>query len=1111
MATLVLSAAGAAIGGSLGGTVAGVSAAAAGRMAGAVIGRSIDQRVLGSGSDPVQTGHVDRFRIAQSIDGAPIPRVFGRMRLGGTVIWASDFVEHSTTSGGGGGKGSPSRPQTTTYAYTVSLAIALCEGTVSSLTRVWANGEEISTNDMSLTLYTGAEDQQPDPLIEASKGAGNAPAYRGTAYVVIENLDLQPFDNRLPQLSFEVVAAEPETSPEFSADLSQIVPGVALMPGTGEYALSPAIVHLRDDNGGRWPANRTSYSGQSDFSTSVQALQDALPKAKAVSLIASWFGNDLRCADCTIRPKVETSDADGQEMAWRVAGLSRGVAQRVPVDDNGRPVYGGTPDDASVVAAIRDLTARGLQVMFYPFTLMDQLAGNGLPDPWSDDPNQPPLAWRGRITTDIAPGRVGSADQTAAAGAQVAQFFGTAKASDFAVLDGQVVYSGPAEWGMRRFILHYAALAAAAGGVESFCIGSELRGLTQIRDHLGFPAVTQLQNLAAEVRSLLGDQVKLTYAADWSEYSGYQPADSPGDKYFHLDPLWADPEIDFIGIDNYMPLSDWRDGHDHLDAAFGSIYAPEYLQSNIAGAEMFDWYYASDLDRAAQIRTPITDGVYNEPWVWRTKDIRSWWENEHHNRIAGQRQPNATPWVPQSKPIRFTELGCAAIDKGTNQPNKFLDPKSSESAMPYFSTGARDDLIQLAYLQAMTRFWGDCANNPLSSVFAQPMVDMDHAYVWAWDARPYPAFPAYREHWSDGENYARGHWLNGRVGSRTLASVVRQICLDAGVVQIDVSRLFGVVRGYVVDRLGDARAALQPLMLRHGFDVVDIKGTLHFISRSAVMPKNIPADALARHRSLDTAVEQFRSAEADLSGRVRVRFAEGDGDHALLSEEAVLPDDTTHAITTNDLAMIMGRGEAQSVAQRWLAEARLARAGIRFALPPSLQSVSVADVVSLPTIPGHWRIDRLERAGGQLAEATRTDPGLHAPAPGAEFSPHVTSPEPVLPVSLLFMDLPLLTGNEDPISPRIAATKRIGHWPGPVAVHGSLSDDNYHLKGMVHHPTIAGTLYADLAAHAAGRWDRANVIEVQLTFGNLQSRDRLAVLNGANTAVIGDGTPDAGR
>ena len=108
---------------------------------------------------------------------------------------------------------------------------------------------------------------------------------------------------------------------------------------------------------------------------------------------------------------------------------------------------------------------------------------------------------------------------------------------------------------------------------------------------------------------------RIGYAADWSEYFGHQPGDGSGDVFFHLDPLWADPEIDFIGIDNYIPLSDWRDGFEHADAAEGwpAIYDRAYLQANIAGREGFDWFYASAADRSAQIRTLITDGAASKP------------------------------------------------------------------------------------------------------------------------------------------------------------------------------------------------------------------------------------------------------------------------------------------------------------------------------------------------------------------------------------------------------------------------------------------------------------------------------------------------------------------
>ncbi|MEO9575991.1 MAG: hypothetical protein ABJ263_02010 [Tateyamaria sp.] len=351
MATVLLSAAGAAIGGSVGGTVLGLSSVAIGRAVGATLGRVIDQRLMGQGSDVVEHGKVDRFRLSNSGEGSAISQLYGRMRLGGQVIWASDFLETVTTSGGGGGKGAPKTRETRTYSYSVSLALAVCEGEITSIGRVWADGEEISVNDLNMRVYAGAQDQLPDPLIEAIEGQGLVPAYRGTAYVVIENLALGDFGNRVPQLSFEVV--RPEQPGQFDAEeeMTRAVQAVALMPGTGEYALATTPVTYVDGDRGRWSANVNTPAGQSDFSVSLNNLGDELPNCEAASLIVSWFGNDLRCGLCELKPKVERKDIEGKNMPWVVSGLNRASVEQVDeVDD--RPVYGGTPSDASVAQAI---------------------------------------------------------------------------------------------------------------------------------------------------------------------------------------------------------------------------------------------------------------------------------------------------------------------------------------------------------------------------------------------------------------------------------------------------------------------------------------------------------------------------------------------------------------------------------------------------------------------------------------------------------------------------------------------------------------------------------------------------------------------------------------
>ena len=1101
MATIVLAAAGGALGASMGGTVLGLSTAVVGRAMGAAVGRAIDQRIMGGGAETVETGRVDRFRLMCAGEGAPIGQVQGRMRVGGQVIWATRFEEHSKTSGGG--KGGPPKPKATEISYSVSLALALCEGEIARVGRVWADGEEIAPESLGMRVYRGTQDQMPDPKIEAVQG--HAPAYRGIAYVVLEDLDLTPFGSRVPQLSFEVMRPALGNVDGEAPDLPGSLRGVCLVPGTGEYSLATTPVRFDEGEGHARSANQNSASERTDIDVSLDALTGELPRVGSTALVVSWFGDDLRCGSCSLRPMVEQTEQDGAEMPWNVSGLSRWAADTTPSDNDGRPVYGGTPSDRAVVEGIEAIRARGLEVMFYPFVLMTQMAGNALPDPWRGGAEgQPVLPWRGRITTSLAPGQEGAPDASAAAEAEVAAFFGTAAPGDFAAADGGVGYSGPQEWSYRRFILHYAHLCAQAGGVDAFCIGSEMRALTQIRGEAGFPAVAELVRLAGEVKAILGPDCDVSYAADWSEYFGYRPQDGSGDVIFHLDPLWADPSISFVGIDNYMPIADWREEAGHLDGrGWPSIYDLGYLRSNVEGGEGFDWYYPSEEARAAQRREPIADEAYGEDWIFRYKDLRGWWSHVHHDRIGGVRQTEPTAWRPGLKPIRFTEFGCAALDKGANQPNKFIDPKSSESRLAHHSNGRRDETMQAQYLRAVTSHWADPANNPVSETYGGRMLDMDRAHAWCWDARPWPAFPLTHEVWSDGANYVRGHWLNGRAVSQPLALAVREVCGRSGVSDADVSDLHGTVRGYRMPGVETGRAALQPLMLAHGFDAVERDGVLRFVMRGKGASASISEEVTVE--APEGPVEATRAPLAEIEGRVRIGYVDGEASYDPRISEAASAGEPSESVAGTELDMALTRIEAAGTAERWLAETRVGRDRLAFGLPPSTAGLGAGDLFEIGGRSGLWRIERLTEELARQVEAVRVEPSAYVHSDSVEDPDGIGRHVPPLAVWTRFLDLPLMRGDEAAHAPHVAASAE--PWPGTVAVLDAPTlDGGYAERLVLGRSATVGTTLTELGWARPGVWDRGADLLVR-TSAPLTSASEAEILAGSNLAAIGSGEP----
>jgi hypothetical protein len=293
-------------------------------------------------------------------------------------------------------------------------------------------------------------------------------------------------------------------------------------------------------------------------------------------------------------------------------------------------------------------------------------------------------------------------------------------------------------------------------------------------------------------------------------------------------------------------------------------------------------------------------------------------------------------------------------------------------------------------------------------------------------------------------------------------------------------------------------------MLALGFEAVERDGKLVFRLRANRGAVALEAAQLAEVAALDGDIETTRAPEAETVGKVRVAYVEAEGDFTLRQAEAVFPDDDSLAVSQTDMALVLTPAEARGVTERWLAEARVARDGARFALPRSQARLGAGDVVALEGVS--YRIDRIEQAEAGLVDAVRVEPSVYRPSDAAEerVVPRAfAAPVPTFPV---FMDLPLLTGTEVPHAPHLAVAAQ--PWPGSVGVWSSADLDGFVLNTLITAPSVVGLTESDLPAARIGLWDRGPALRVRLSSGELASASELAVLNGANVMAIGDGSPE---
>lgn len=1030
MASIVLGTVGSVLGGSVAGTVGASLGASLGRY----IGGGIDGALFGSGALPsIEGPRLPDLAVQTSTYGRMIPKVYGTVRLAGNIIWSRPIRETATTTtstaGGGGKGGGGSVTQTaTTYAYSVSMAIAVCEGPIDAIVRVWADAKQLDMSQGQYRIHKGGESQLPDPFIEGVEGIGHTPAYRGLAYIVVEDFPLADFGNRIPNFTFEVKKKVQRYNAEAEV-LEEMVKSITLIPGSGEFVYDTVVQHKLsgEDVFGNWaqqgarvPVNMHNPDGVANAVLALDQLEEALPNLEWVSLVVTWFGTSIDAGECRILPGVEYKlGATTNPDVWLAGGRHRGTAHQITLVE-GTPRYGGTPSDASVIRLMDAIHAKGWKVMLYPMFFMDV----------EDKP------WRGRVT---------------GAPADVEDFFTKAE-------------------GYNAFIMHYATLAA--GKADAFVIGSELIGLTGVAAGAGtYPAVDALVALAASVRGVLGSATKITYAADWSEYHHTEGG------WYNLDPLWASPHIDMVGIDAYFPLTD----------APQQGYGEQAAIDGWAAGEGYDFYYA---DGARTDRQPL-DAAY----AW--KNIEWWWKNAHTNPDG-----TTTAWVPQSKPVWFTEYGFPSVDGATNQPNVFYDPESAESHFPRFSRGRVDFLAQRVGLKATETKW---KNSEM----------VERMFIWTWDARPFPYWPDLIPVWADGGQWKTGHWVNGKLGMSGLAAIVADLCRQAGMAEgdFDVSRLTGLVEGYILASPASARRFIEQLMQGYFFDAVESDGVLKFVPRGGAVVRGIDKDELvpAGEGSEKELLSIRRRQEVELPQRVNVLYINRAGNYSQGNQFAQRQVTDSREVKTVSLPVVLSDQAAKVLAEQWLYHSWVSRTQYECYLPLRHAALEPTDIVDVTVDGAVHRLRVTEvmqarpgvlRLRGMAEDAASYDVYL----PPASTAVQTRPVAPAGPTRMEILDLPALPLDEAGQGRlRMALAGLDAGWRGAVVYRSDDAGGSYAQVAAANEPAIMGTAVAALGTGPYAVPDEAGAVEVLLLGEDgLENVSLGAMLNGANLALLGE-------
>jgi parallel beta-helix repeat protein len=158
---------------------------------------------LGYKAISTEEPRINAIKYQQSTFAAVKSLVYGKNKICGNIIESQDFtaIPH-TEPVNSGGKGGSRVTSNTTWTYTARVIIALSQGPITSIGKIWKDKESATLASEGFSLFTGSNSQNAWGEM-VTYHPDRALAYRNLAYVAA-NLNLGSSAS-VPQFSFEII------------------------------------------------------------------------------------------------------------------------------------------------------------------------------------------------------------------------------------------------------------------------------------------------------------------------------------------------------------------------------------------------------------------------------------------------------------------------------------------------------------------------------------------------------------------------------------------------------------------------------------------------------------------------------------------------------------------------------------------------------------------------------------------------------------------------------------------------------------------------------------------------------------------------------------------